>query len=614
MNAFTGFISKSVKGAIKSFQTFPASIGCALLFTLLTMVQIERSWSTTEGYSFLLSCLRWALAFGVLFGLPLITAARSRFDTKNVFVATNIIAVAAAAIAFFGLYYGGGITASTDASVTVLSTLATSRMIVAMVVSFLMFIVLASYPKEQSDFSRAFFMTHKAFFIALLYGGVIMAGTSLIVGALQALIFSDMWNSIYSHLGIISAFVGFSIFLGYFPDFRKGRVDPQREIAQSQPRFIEILFDYILIPVFAALTLVLFGWAVKTIISGMNTSFTQLFGIAATYTLGGLWLYLMVTHHDTAISRFYRRFYPLAAPVILVFEAWALIQNIGDVGLKISEYYFILLWLIAAVSSVLLLIKKSKAYLPVIFLLCALAVVSVLPFIGYQPTTIASQTNRLTTLLTDENILQNDELVPATSEPDLIVREDITDAVVYLAGFPADQLPSWFDPDMERSDIFKEKLGFEQAWRTENEGGGGDSFVTSVSLSSSAIDISDYQWSAVFNTMDSSGDNAVTIKGENGTYDIYWIVDANNGMPTLKIVLDGDVIVEESLASYVEQITKTFSGDKGDQGTVDDMSLKIETEQIDALLVFQYIEGYIGPDEYNTYYNLDLNAVYLNEK
>lgn len=614
MNAFTGFISKSVKGAIKSFQTFPASIGCALLFTLLTMVQIERSWSTTEGYSFLLSCLRWALAFGVLFGLPLITAARSRFDTKNVFVATNIIAVAAAAIAFFGLYYGGGIAASTDASVTVLSTLATSRMIVAMVVSFLVFIVLASYPKEQSDFSRAFFMTHKAFFIALLYGGVIMAGTSLIVGALQALIFSDMWNSIYSHLGIISAFVGFSIFLGYFPDFRKGRVDPQREIAQSQPRFIEILFDYILIPVFAALTLVLFGWAVKTIISGMNTSFTQLFGIAATYTLGGLWLYLMVTHHDTAISRFYRRFYPLAAPVILVFEAWALIQNIGDVGLKISEYYFILLWLIAAVSSVLLFIKKSKAYLPVIFLLCALAVVSVLPFIGYQPTTIASQTNRLTTLLTDENILQNDELVPATSEPDLIVREDITDAVVYLAGFPADQLPSWFDPDMERSDIFKEKLGFEQAWRTENEGGGGDSFVASVSLSSSAIDISDYQWSAVFNTMDSSGDNAVTIKGENGTYDIYWIVDANNGMPTLKIVLDGDVIVEESLASYVEQITKTFSGDKGDQGTVDDMSLKIETEQIDALLVFQYIEGYIGPDEYNTYYNLDLNAVYLNEK
>lgn len=614
MNAFTGFISKSVKGAIKSFQTFPASIGCALLFTIMTMVQIELSWSTAKGYSLLLSSLRWALAFGALFGLPLITAAKSRFDTKNVFVMANIITIAGAVIAFFGLYYGGGISSLTDASVTVLSTLATSRMIVAMAVSFLVFIVLASYPKKQSDFSRAFFMTHKAFFIALLYGGVIMAGTSLIVVALQALIFSDMWNSIYSHLGIISAFIGFSIFLGYFPDFGKGRVDPQREIAQSQPRFIEILFDYILIPVFAALTLVLLGWAVKTIISGMNTSFTQLFGIAATYTLGGLWLYLMVTHNDTAISRFYRRFYPIAALVILIFEAWALVQRIGDVGLKVSEYYFILLWLVAAASSVLLLLKKSKAYLPVIYLICALAVISVLPFIGYQPTTIASQTDRLTTLLTDENILQDGKLVPAASEPELSVRENITDAVVYLAGFPADQLPSWFDPDMERSDIFKEKLGFEKAWGPEDRVGGGDSFVTSVSLSSSAIDIADYQWSAVFSARDNTGDNAVTIEGENGTYDIYWIVDANNGIPTLKIVLDGDVIVEENLTSYVEQIAKTFPGDKGEQGTVDDMSLKIETEQVDVLLVFQYIEGYIGPDEYNTYYNFDLNAVYLNEK
>jgi hypothetical protein len=611
MNQFKNFVFRISKGAIKAFQTFPMPIGCALLFTLATMVQIELSWSSTEGYSYFLTALRWALAFASLFGLPLIVAVKSRFDTKKAFITANFIGLAGAVIVFFALYQWGGIPSFSDSTIKVVSQLATSRLIVAMAVSFLMFIILLSYPKDQSDFARAFFMTHKAFFIALLYGGVIMAGSSLIVGALQVLILSEMPESIYAHLGIVCAFIGFSIFLGYFPDFRKGAADSQREIAQNQPRFVEVLFGYIMIPIFAALTLVLFGWAVKTIISGMNTSFTQLFGIAATYTLGGLWLYLMVTHDDTGIAKFYRRFYPIAALVILVFEAWALIQRIGDVGLRISEYYFIILWIVAAASSVLLLIKKIKAYLPIIYLICGLAVISVLPFMGYQPTTIASQTDRLTTLLIDENILQDGELVPATSSPELSVREDITDTVVYLASFPVAKLPSWFDPDMERSDIFKEKLGFEQSY---GQIGGGDYFATSVFLPSLAIDISDYQQSLIFNTWSGAGDNVVTFEGKNGTYDIYWLIDQNNGIPTIKIVLNGEVIAEESLAPYVEQIVDQFPGDNGAQGTLEDMSLKIETEQLDALMVFQNIDGYIGPDEYNTYYNFSLNAVYLNEK
>lgn len=282
--------------------------------------------------------------------------------TKSFFVLANIIGITGAAIAFLGLYYAGGIASATGSDAKILSDLATARMMVAMVISVLAFMVLASHTKEKYDFPGAFFMTHKSFFISLLYGGVIMAGATLIARALQALVFPGLGENLYAHFGIISAFIAFSIFLGYFPDFRKDSTDPHRETAQKQPRFIEILFDYILIPVFAALTLVLLGWAVKTIMGGMSISFTQLFGIAATYTLGGLWLYVMVNDHDRAVSRSYRRFYPIAALVILAFEAWALIQSISDTGLKISEYFFILLWLIATVSSVLLIVKKAKHF------------------------------------------------------------------------------------------------------------------------------------------------------------------------------------------------------------------------------------------------------------
>ncbi len=613
MNKFKNFVLKISKGAINSFQTFPASMICALAFTIATMVQIETPSCVTVDHSFLQSCLHWALGFGALLSLTLVTFARSRFDKKSFFVLANIIGITGAAIAFLGLYYAGGIASATGSDAKILSDLATARMMVAMVISVLAFMVLASHTKEKYDFPGAFFMTHKSFFISLLYGGVIMAGATLIARALQALVFPGLGENLYAHFGIISAFIAFSIFLGYFPDFRKDSTDPHRETAQKQPRFIEILFDYILIPVFAALTLVLLGWAVKTIMGGMSISFTQLFGIAATYTLGGLWLYVMVNDHDRAVSRSYRRFYPIAALVILAFEAWALIQSISDTGLKISEYFFILLWLIATVSSVLLIVKKSKAFFPVIYLICALAVVSVLPLIGYQPATISYQTDRLEKLLTDEEILQDGELVPATSKPELSVREDITDAVLYLAGFPGDRLPSWFDKDMERNDVFKEKLGFAQAVNMEYIDVG-DGPMGFVSLSSSAIDISDYQWSAVFAREEGKGDNRVAIEGENGTYDISWKVNSDSGIPTLKIDLDGDTIMKENLASYLEDTVTKNLGSKEGQGTLKDMSLEIEANKIDVLLVFEYIEAYPGPDNKSLYYNLDLNAVYLNEK
>lgn len=611
MNPLGRFIYKISKGALKSFQTFPASMACAFLFTVVTMVQIELSWSAVENYDFLLSCFRWSLAFAALFSFMLSTAAQSRFDSFFSFITANVCGVAAAVIAFFALYLWGGIASPGDAAVTVISDLAAARMIVAMSVSMLLFIVLAAYPKEESDVARSFFMTHKALFIALLYGGVIMAGTSLIVAALETLVFDGLGHSIYGHLGAVSALIGYAIFLGYFPDFRKRHVDDQRTVAQTQPRFIEVLFGYILIPVFIALTLVLLGWALKTVLGGMDTSFTQLFGIAATYTLGGLWLYLMVAHHETAIAKFYRRFYPIGALVILIFEAWALIVALGAAGLKISEYYFILLWLIAAISSVLLLIKKSGAYLPIIFLICLLAVISVLPLIGYQPTTIAVQTNRLTTLLSEENMLQDGELIPASNEPKLSVRENITDAVVYLAGFPEDQLPAWFDPALERSDVFQEKLGFDQTWSSE---GGGDTFVTSAYLSSTALDVGAYRWALIFNPQDFNGDDFVTVKGENHTYEIYWITDANNGIPTLKIVSDGAVIVEEDFSSYIDGVVTAYPGTQSNHASSKDMSRKIDTDELEVLVVFQFIEGYTGPGEENTYYSLDLNAVYLNEK
>ena len=86
-------------------------------------------------------------------------------------------------------------------------------------------------------------------------------------------------------------------------------------------------------------------------------------GIATSYAAIGIWLHILVTHHESGMAKFYKRIYPMAALLILAFEARALILQLSDSGLKMPEYYFALIWVLAVVAAVLLLIKKEKPIL-----------------------------------------------------------------------------------------------------------------------------------------------------------------------------------------------------------------------------------------------------------
>ncbi len=618
MNAFTRSISQISKGAVKAFQTFPAAIASALAFAIVTMIRIQLDWPQQEACNFLFNSLHWAFALGAVFSLAAITAAQSRFNEARAFLIANLLGAAVVAATFLMLYLFGG-TDSTQAASRVVSVsgLAASRVSVAILVSFLAFIILAGYPKDQSDFSRSFFMTQKAFLIALIYGLVIMGGTSGVAGAFQALLYQEMSVKVYEYIGTLVGFLTFTIFVGYFPDFRKGQIDKHREEAQKQPRFVEILFEYIMIPIVLALTAVLLIWTGKIIVTGLWPVFIQLSSIATGYTVGGIWLHVMVTHHESGLAKFYRRIYPFAALVILAFEAWALLIQLSKSGLKMTEYYFILIWIIAVAAAVLLPILKAKAHPVIVALTCALAVFSVLPVVGYQALPVTAQVNRLENLLVSQGMLDGDQLVPAVTEPELAVRESITDAVIYLAYAEDAKLPAWFDKRLGESMVFKTKLGFEQTWPKPEDPfvtGPGGYMGTSLMLQPGSIDISDYHWA--INLQQEKEKATVTIEGDKGSYRINWTVTPPTGIPTLKIELDDRVIIEQDMNAYIDQISAGFPpGQAGPtQATFKDMSLQLETPEVTVLLVFSNIDINVDPRQDIINYWLNLDALYLKEK
>ncbi len=620
MNAFTKSISNIFKGVMKSFQTFPETIACAIAFAIVTMVRIQLDWPEQEAYNLLLNCLHWAFAFGAIFGLAAITAAQSRFNKPKAFLFANLIGAAGVVITFLLLYLFGGTDPTLDAvRVVGVSSLAAARVSVGIFVSFVAFILLAAYPKERSDFARTFFMVHKAFFIAMIYGIVLMGGTSGVAGAIQSLLYQDMSSKVYMYIGTLVGLLTFTIFVGYFPDFRKGEIDERREVAEKQPRFIEILFGYIMIPIVLALTAVLLIWTGKTVATGSGASFVQLSGIATSYAMTGLWLYTMVTHHETGLAKFYRRFYPFAALLILAFEAWALVVQLNKSGLKTTEYFFGLVWILAVAAAILLIIRKAKAYTTIAILISVLTIFAVLPILGYQALPVTAQVDRLENLLISQNMLKDGELIPAEKKPSVDVRKGITDAVNYLAYAEGAKLPSWFDINMSDNYTFEKKFGFEQTWPGPEDTGGIDTggyIGTSLVLPAQPINISEYSWAVNLSDYTGKGKTSVTLDGENGSYEIYWAINTPDGIPVLSITLDDKVILKEDMNSYIDRITAKFppGQNKQKEASAEDMSMEFETPEVSVLLVFSNVDINLDTtrDQFN--YWIGLNSLYLNEK
>ena len=620
MNAFTRSISQIFKGAAKAFQNYPATIACALAFAIVTMIRIQLDWPEQEAYNFLFNCLHWAFALGAIFSLAAITAAHSRYNHAKAFLIANLLGALVVLAAFFALYlFGGTVSEGAVSRGEIVSGIAASRVLVLIFISFLAFIIFAGYPKDRSDFARSFFMTHKAFFIALIYGAVIMGGTSGVAGAIQSLLYHEMSEKVYMYLATVSGFLAFTIFVGYFPNFRNGALDEHRDIAQKQPRFIEVLFGSIMIPIVLALTAVLLIWAGKTILTGTWPDFIQLSSIATSFALGGIWLHVMVTHYESALAKFYRRIYPIAALVILAFEAWALLLQLEQTGLKTAEYFFALIWIVAVVAAILLLIMKAKAHTKVIVLICALAVFAVLPVVGYHALPVTFQVHRLENLLTSQGMLEGDKLLPASTEPELAIRESITDAVAFLASSKDTKLPAWFDKSLDESSTFKAALGFDQTWPEAEDiyyDGSSDYLMTSLMLQPGAADISDYRW--VVNLQDyegKDGEVTTTIGGDKGDYTIIWWQNYDEGIPSLKVLLDDELILEQDMNAYLDQVTSAFPPGTGasSPASFDDMSLQIETPDVTVLLVFSNVEINVDTRQDRINYWLNLSALYLRE-
>jgi len=613
MNNIFRSVTRVFAGTLKALKRYPVSIGCAVAFSVVVMIRIQLDWQQQEPYNFLFNCLNWSFALGAIVGLAAIVWAVSRIGGKKAFLFANLFGVLVTVVTFLLLYFFPKVNPSD--SYAVISSIAQIRVAVLIFIGLILFILFAGYRDRRTEFDTALFMAEKAFFISLIYGLVIFAGASGIAAAFEYLIYSDMSEKVYMYIGTLSGLIGYTLFVGYFPDFTKGIADPRREEAQRQPRFIEILFSYIMIPIVLVLTLVLLIWTGRTVLTGMQVQFIQLYSIAAAYTVGGLWLHAMTIRNGSTLAKIYRIVYPIASFIILVFEAWAVIKQLISTGLKTTEYIFILLWVLAFIGSFLILTKKERAHAFVALTACALAIFSILPAVGYRDLPVTVQINRLEKLLVSQNMLTENTLTPAKTEPDESVKLAVTDAVYYLIYQDEANLPSWLDTVAINERSFKEVFGFEQVWEQTqgSETPGVPIQNIYLSLSSSVMPINDYDWVVRFQKY---GTESIQFTGNNGDYEVDWVMASETKAPSIRISLNQQVMSEQSLDDYFKGLINQYglNAKNAVDGTLDNMSIAFETDSFNALLVLNSAEYSLNLSTDEVYYWVEPYALYISEK
>ncbi len=600
----------------------------AALFTLIAIAKIAMEGYSGEPLQFALNALQLALAVGAVFSLAAISFGQSRLNTPRAFLTSNLLGLFVTLGAFLLLYFGGQSTWQSvpgDPNARIyLSAIAGARAGVFMLICFLAFLLIAAENETQTethnDFASASFMALKAFFIALVYGLVVFGGAAAIFGAVRALLYQELSFKILGYLGALSAFFAFAIFIGYFPDFRKGAEDPQRDIAQKQTRFVTILFEYILVPIFLALTVVLILWAGRTVLLGVDIPFLNLYGIATSYAVGGLVLHILVTHGESAPAKLYLRIFPLAVLVILLFEAWALVISLLDHGLQMEEYLFIVTWFITFCSAILLLIRQNQAHRPIVYVVSLLAALAVMPVIGFHQLPYNQQVGRLEKLLRQENMLESPdggaslEIVPAVGTPALATREGITNAVDFLI-YQDNDGPSWLAKDALRRGSFERIFGFAPVYSGEVDPGQKDRF-TQLRLNTNVIDVSGYQWELAALLPFKASPNGFELEGDNGRYVIRWQDPGPAGTPALTVSLDGREILNRDAQEFLDEILLKFplGAQTFAPPTLQDMTWTLETPEIQMTLIFEevYISEAADSGVMSSY--LTILTAYLTEK
>lgn len=257
---------------------------------------------------------------------------------------------------------------------------------------------------------------HRLMFSFMQLGNMIVAGAiaaimaiavSIIYGTVT-LLFGDIRSEIFiSCLIIFSAGLGILIFLGSIPTYWQTAA----LAADYQPEKFQVaIVRYILLPLTAIYTLILYIYGLKIIVTGVLPKGEICFMVAALTAAVYLLLFLLKAldgsqNAEDRLTRLSLKFFPLAMLPLLVMMSVAIGERIEQYGMTVARLYVLTFNIWAYITAVYLFATRSRntnavaMSFAIIFLLT-----SIIPGVNYTSLVQHYMRNRVFSLLENAGV------------------------------------------------------------------------------------------------------------------------------------------------------------------------------------------------------------------
>ena len=573
MASFAQSIRRVLSGGARSLIRFPAAGFCAVMITIIATIRI---WERGPEPAKLYDSLQLALLLAGVLAMALAVLAARRQNRLAWLVGTNLAALAVAAAGFLSLYLPSG----------EISIRSVSWIIALTLIAFLLFLLLLSARNLPVDFNQGAYMTLKAAVIAAVYTQVLVGGLLFTAFAVESLLYPAMDEKIYLTLLVWSLFIGYILFLGYFPDPQKGQADPQLAIACAQPRFIVLLFANILIPLIALLSLVLLIWALQVLTGRQEVEFSQLSVIFSAYVFSGIFLMIMTSRDNRRTTRLFQRLFPAAALLFLAFEAYVWFGELQKHGLQTGTYFAALVWLFAVASASVLLIGSVRRSRITAFIASGLALLAVLPLSGFLDAPALAQTARLKSALVRNQMFINGQIEPARQDVSQADKALISDAVFFLLyneGWQAD----WFSESLDTTSDFSRVFGFPYSKDDQGEPQPARQAVSLI-LPVGTLPVGAYEQAAFVMFKEESETLAVFTR-QSDRYTVRLNQAQDRSTARLVIEKNDQKIADAGLEAWLGELAERYAGTGGQDVAFNDMFYSTVAGEVELTIVFQSI-------------------------
>jgi len=441
-----------VRGLFQAVSRFPLTVMCLVCATILVCYMI----SLHKTPDLMIQKLMFTFLLGAFLGIT----AQFKCERLEYLTRLRLVVYVASALLTAGYYLIIMSMPNIDYGVR-------ARTFVAVFAMFCAFIWVPSF-RGKFDFNKVALIHFKSAFTSILYSGVLSAGCSSIIAAIDILLFrinSDTYGYVMAVIWILFATI---YYLSLLPRFNSDD-DSDREYAQSAghyPKFLEILVSYIAVPLVAAYTLVLAAYFIKILVTFKWPS-GQLGVMVLSYSAAGLIIYVLVSLLENRFAKLYQRIFPMVLIPVVIMQLISVGIRLNAYGVTESRYYVALFGVFSIACGILLSFKPVTKNGIIALLAAGFAIFSVIPPVDAFTVSRVSQITRLESMLSAEGILTDGKINPKTEVP-LTLRLETTNILNYLQNRNYTKYLTWLPADFKTHYNMQSTFGFEPAYESIN--------------------------------------------------------------------------------------------------------------------------------------------------